>query len=301
MRDSKRADRLLEAARLRDPVGFEAAEAARILAAGPPGSPCPPSKPRFDVSKPQLICVIGDAHCTPEADNERFTILGRIIAKRRPAVVVSMGDFSSLSSLGKFDRGRLAGEGQRYVDEVRHTWDALARIDAELKPLRRSYDPYRVAIAGNHDEERYRSFWNDNPSTMGSVHWDQLGFRHYGWEWIPFLATHRVQGFAFVHYVQVKGKRSAMSRKYMGEALISEALEPVIVGHNHLLDMRVRRSALGGRAYLSASAGCYFEHREAWAGQDNDRFDRGLLWLHGAWGGWADPEWTGIDRLRRGV
>ena len=64
------------------------------------------------------ILVIPDAHAQPAVDNERFSLLGRMICDVRPDVVVSIGDLFDLPSLSSYDVGRKSFEGRTYADDI---------------------------------------------------------------------------------------------------------------------------------------------------------------------------------------
>lgn len=296
---SAAAAELARIAAARDPVGAE-----RLSLAGwerrPQRAPIRNGKPP-DPAKPCTIVILGDPHTDPDAPNDRFDWLGNYIESERPEVIVEMGDFASLSSLGHFDRGTTRGFAQRYREEVLHAWDALERIQRGIQRAQRreqKYSPYRVAIAGNHDHERYLRLHNADPRFIGTIGHEDLGFGTYGWAWSPFLTWAEVQGWGLSHYATAGNSGRALARKHHAAGLTETQLGPTIVGHNHLLDIRYTTRRTGQR-WLSASAGCFFSHDEPWAGQDNRRWSRGMLVLHDARDGDADAEWISLERLRR--
>ena len=50
--------------------------------------------------------VIGDPHCTPKANNDRFLWAGRVAADYKVSHVICMGDFCSMDSLSSYDRAK---------------------------------------------------------------------------------------------------------------------------------------------------------------------------------------------------
>ena len=51
--------------------------------------------------------VIGDPHCTPKANNDRFLWAGRVAADYKVSHVICMGDFCSMDSLSSYDRANI--------------------------------------------------------------------------------------------------------------------------------------------------------------------------------------------------
>ena len=43
--------------------------------------------------------VIGDPHCNPKANNDRFLWAGKMARDLKPTTIVCMGDFASMDSL----------------------------------------------------------------------------------------------------------------------------------------------------------------------------------------------------------
>ena len=50
--------------------------------------------------------VIGDPHCTPKANNDRFLWAGKFARDLKPNTIICMGDFSSMDSLSSYDKGK---------------------------------------------------------------------------------------------------------------------------------------------------------------------------------------------------
>ncbi len=50
--------------------------------------------------------VMGDPHCTPKANNDRFLWAGKLARDLKPDTIICMGDLSSMDSLSSYDRGK---------------------------------------------------------------------------------------------------------------------------------------------------------------------------------------------------
>jgi hypothetical protein len=76
--------------------------------------------------------VIGDPHCTPKANNDRFLWAGRLAADFKVTHVICMGDFCSMDSLSTYDRGKKSFEGRRYQKDMDHSHEALSLFNKGL-------------------------------------------------------------------------------------------------------------------------------------------------------------------------
>ena len=253
-----------------------------------------PPKAERNSDEPRDILVVGDPHSDPKWDNERFTWLGRAIAElcsgERPLSVVIMGDMATLSSVGKFDRGKIYGEGQRLEDDIAANRDALEKIEAECAGC----DAERYVTLGNH-ENRLWQYVVDRPELYGTISWEDLGFGDHGWEVSPFLSPLYIQGVRFQHYWQEGGRVTAS--KHLAANLLDKARCSIVVGHSHRLDHR----QLPMSRHFGLSAGCFFEHSEEYATTDNERWWRGLVLLKGVRDGYHELglEQIPMDEVRR--
>jgi predicted phosphodiesterase len=248
------------------------------------------------VGKPAglTILTIGDAHASPSHSNRRFTWLGRMIADVKPDVVLDIGDFGSFDSLSWFDKGKKAFEGRRYRKDVDAVNDALAKMHegmGKFKPKR------LVHIGGNHDDERIQKAVAQAPELDGMLSVDDMDFRARGWDVVPFLKPLAIGGVRFRHYVPKLGLRKAHSGDYALYHIMKQEHASCVVGHSHRLQYATITG--GGKRFVSASVGCYFEHDEPWATEDdNASFWRGICILRNVRGGLFDMETVEMGRIR---
>ena len=102
------------------------------------------------------ILVIPDAHAQPGVDNERFSLLGRMICDVRPDVVVSIGDLFDLPSLSSYNVGRKSFEGRTYADDIDAGLEAQELLFGEVEKYnRRRSNPVKPEwhyCLGNHEQ-----------------------------------------------------------------------------------------------------------------------------------------------------
>ena len=81
------------------------------------------------------LLIIGDPHAHPDYDNNRFTALGKFIAKEKPQVIVCIGDMADMPSLSSYDKGTKGFEGRRYSKDVKAVIDAQEKLFAPIKSI----------------------------------------------------------------------------------------------------------------------------------------------------------------------
>lgn len=235
--------------------------------------------PELKVRRPDLfgstkvgapsILVVGDVHASPGQDYTRFSRLGRAVRDLKPSIVLQVGDWYAMDSLCKHATLHERAE-QRVIEDIRAGELALEAFHTGLG----DYRPDRMILTlGNHDD-RLRKLADDAPWLAGLF---PVGAAHEarGWEVSPFLEPVRISGVRFQHYLTRPGGRSPISGKYMGRQLIERLAfgESIVVGHGHGLYYHHQRSGMSGeRRVHGLSAGCYLDHREAYA-QDANELD----------------------------
>ena len=236
--------------------------------------------------------VIPDCHAAPGQDLRRFTWLGRMIARLQPSTVVSLGDWYSLDSLC-MHRTLAERSEDRTVEEIKAGELALAALETELAG---KWDGEKHLIIGNHDD-RLRRLTDDAPWLEGLFN---VGAAHAarGWEVHPFLHPFRLDGVLYQHYLSSKGSSRAIGGKFHALRLLERMKfrESVVVGHSHQL--KHWTEAHGDRRVHAVVAGCYLEHIEDYAGEDNHEWWRGVVVLRNVRDGDFDLETWSLDRIR---
>jgi len=122
----------------------------------------------FASEKPVNVLVIPDSHSNPSTDNRRYDWLGNFIIDTRPDVIVDIGDWADMATLGNYNKGTKKAWGALYKDEVEACRDANRRAFGSIKELNKRakksvYNPLILRCGGNHEEGRYAKFINTNP------------------------------------------------------------------------------------------------------------------------------------------
>lgn len=237
------------------------------------------------------ILVIPDSHCRHGVGLKRFEWTARLIADRKPEVVVHLGDLFDMESLCSYDKGKKCFEGRRYKRDLEIGYKALDLISG--------CKAKKVFLIGNH-EFRITKAVELEPSLEGVLSFDDLHMKQYGWELVPFLKIKNIAGVLFSHYF-ISG---VMARPIGGEnpatSMIKMQLRSCVAGHLHLWDYSERTSG-DGRKVQGLMAGCFLEpgQREAYAGPANNLWRNCLTYLHNVEDGQFDVEMLSINRLKR--
>jgi predicted phosphodiesterase len=241
------------------------------------------------------ILIIPDAHAHPDYDNDRFSLIGKAVARHRPEVVVCLGDFADMPSLSSYDRGKASFEGKRYWKDIECTKDAYLKMMAPIRELQDSlraahrprYSPQLTMLTGNH-EYRINMAADSNPQLHGTIGVHDLPWygQGEGWEVVPFKQFKEIAGVNFIHYVPTR-MGTAMSSKHLAHAVCTEKAVSVVVGHSHILDY-YERSRPDGSRFFGLSAGCFGhpDHDEGWSRGTDDIWWRGLVLLKGVENGY---------------
>jgi hypothetical protein len=252
------------------------------------------------------ILVIPDSHATPHFNNTRFDILGKFILDTKPDIIVNIGDMADMSSLCSYDKGKKSFEGRRYKKDVEAVIDAQTRLFAPLKAhneqhkknKKKQYKPSLYLTIGNH-EQRINRAVESQPELEGTISIEDLKYEEFGWTVIPFLEPLVIESIAFSHYFIGGVMGRAISGEHPAYSLITKQLQSCIQGHSHLRDFCERTTA-DGRRIMGLTVGCYLDtdQKEAYAGEANKMWWKGVVILNDVHNGQFEPEFVSIKQLR---
>lgn len=229
------------------------------------------------------IFVIGDTQCKQGIELQYLHWVGAYIARKRPDVIVHIGDHYDMASLSSYDKGQLSAEGRRVSEDIA-AGDAGIRIIESYIGKVKGYNPRKVVTLGNH-EERIDRFVQHNPEFQGLIGSDKLAFAEHGWEVYPFLTPVQICGINFVHFVQ-----NGMTGKPLGGTVMTRLKnvgESFVMGHQQVLDHCLRYLPLSGRAQIGVIVGACYEHNEGYKGVQGNHHFRGCVMLYECQDGYA--------------
>lgn len=241
--------------------------------------------------------VIGDAHSNPTTSNRRFDWLANFIADRRPDVIIDIGDWGDMDSIGNYNKGKHDSWGSSFALDVSSFKDATKRAFGGISKIK-GYKPSIFRFGGNHEEGRITKLLNESPELIGTISLDSLGLRDFGANYVPFLKTKLIDGVAYCHYFYDKDKRYAIGT---ARAVLNKKHQSSTFGHTHLRDM-AEGTQSDGRRVIALNGGCFLDPDQSmgYAGpQARDRWWSGLVVKHDVHDGQYDPEFISVERLQR--
>lgn len=240
------------------------------------------------------IFVIGDTQCKQGIDMDYMKWIGYYIAKKRPDVIVHIGDHYDMAALSSYDKASLKAEGRRISEDIRAGDLGLELIEAEIRKVK-GYNPRKVVTLGNH-EERIDRFVNLNPEFEGFMGTDKLAFTKYGWEVYKFLEPVNIEGILFQHYVQ-----NTMSGKPLGGTalnILKNSGKSFVMGHKQVLDIALAPTLGGGHRIGIVCGACYL-HDEGYKGIQGNNHFRGCVMLSEVKEGFALPSPVSLEYMRQ--
>ena len=229
------------------------------------------------------IFVIGDTQCKQGIDLEYMHWIGAYIARKKPNIIVHLGDHYDMASLSSYDKSTLSAEGRRVQLDMQAGDIGLAILQGYIDDVP-EYNPRKVVTLGNH-EDRIDRFVSTNPEFHGFLGTDRLAFHDYGWEVVPFLKPINICGINFVHYLA-----NTMTGKPLGGSALSrlkQVGESYVMGHQQVFDYAERPLQLSGRKQLGIIVGACYNHDEGYKGYQGNHHFRGCVMLYECSEGYA--------------
>jgi len=229
--------------------------------------------------------IIPDSHCKPGVDNDRYDWVAKFIVEYKPDYVVELGDFVDTESLCSYTIGKKSHENKRLVEDILHAQEARHRLTQPIhdeverltKNHRKRWHPTLIALGGNH-ENRVMKLQENQPFLDGILTEDLSGAAEAGWDYYPFGEIVTIENIDFSHYFKAKGRQNPLAGKNLPHRLIQERKRSSVQGHSHLWGYYTERNEVGG-SLCALVAGCYFDHWEGYAGNDNNMWWRGITVL----------------------
>jgi hypothetical protein len=231
---------------------------------------------------------------------EHLKWIGQYIVKKKPDVIVCIGDFADMPSLSSYDKCKKSFDGRRYKKDI-----AAARkgMNLLLQPLKeynehqkylkaKQYKPRMVMTLGNHEERIMRAV-ESSPELDGVIGYHDLPYED--WEVHDFLKPVWINGVCYVHYMA----NPMTGKPYSG--LVSTILKQVghsfVTGHAQKLDVATRHLTNGVQQWGLICGACY-QHDEDYKGYQGNNHFRGIAMLHRVIDGSFDPCFISLDYLR---
>jgi hypothetical protein len=230
------------------------------------------------------VLVVPDTQVKPGQDFTFLNWIGRYAVDKRPDVIVHLGDFADMPSLSSHDKaGSKSMEGKRYKEDINAAHEAMKVL---MQPIRdeqsrlkrnkeKQWKPRLVLTLGNHENRIDRAINND-PKLEGLIHTDDLRYREFGWEVVPFLKPVIIGGVAFCHYfpVGVMGRACGSAAK-----LLQSVHQSCVAGHQQGRQIAYGKRVTGEEMTAIIAGSCY-PHNEDYMSHQSNQHWRGLFVLN---------------------
>ncbi len=240
------------------------------------------------------IAVITDTQVRPGVPLEHLRWCGEYLARKRPDVIVQIGDFEDMPSLSTHNApGSLQLEGTRYKKDLESVHRAT---DILLNPIRKvSGWKYKLVMTlGNHADRITRAI-KANPKMQGFMSLDDLQYKEAGWDVHPFLEPVTIGGTAFCHYFPsgVMGRPITSARSILTKLHMS-----AFAGHQQGRDIAYSKRA-DGRDMTAIISGSFYQHAEEYLSPFTNNHWRGFYLLNEVKDGSFDEMAVSINYLKR--
>lgn len=224
--------------------------------------------------------------------------IGIHAARKRPDVIVHIGDHWDMPSLSSYDKGKKSFEGRRYADDIAAGNKALALLEApileEIERSRRTsrvWNPRLVFCYGNHEQRIQRAVETD-PVLEGTIGYHDLALDN--WEVYDFKEVVWIDGVAYSHFFA--NKMSGLPIGGSIENRLNKIGHSFTQGHQQTL-MFGCRPTLAGIQY-GLVCGTAYQHDEEYRGyQANDEW-RGIIIKNQVRKGSYDPSFISLEWLK---
>lgn len=252
----------------------------------------------------KTVVVWSCAHADPSTDNERFDWLASFLYDLKPDMCVDLGDGTDMRSLNTYDtRYPQAIVNQNYEEDINSYNDSQERLRWKFRHSKKKR-PFWVGFEGNHENRIKKAIAHD-PRLEGQrygVSFSHLQTSHWFDDYheysnsAPSLVNY--DGIIYGHYVASGNYGSALSTKHHGYSLVEKLACSATVGHSHKFNYYHKADArpvpLNGLV-----VGCFKGKEEAWAGQANQEWRKGIAVKRYVENGNYDLQWISMDALRR--
>lgn len=212
------------------------------------------------------ILVISDSHITPACPNvEDWARLGEYVVKKKPAVIVHLGDVADLASLAWLKNARgpyTTEEEMSAVSEHLMAFEdvLLAEQMKNRRDKKAIYRPHKILCLGNHDVRN------------GFTGIEEL-FEDCGWFVSPYLEPVEAYGINFCHCLM---KGLSDNPCVTAEELLQNWHGNVVVGHGHKQDYSESYSMATHERIHAIKCPVFNSDDTGWAVQTRNKWARGF-------------------------
>lgn len=242
--------------------------------------------------------VVPDVQAKAGVDLSHMTAAGKLALKRRPDVIVFLGDVFDFPSLSTHnDRGSIYYHNKSYVEDLQVGISAMERFLAPIekhnarqkKNKKGGYNPRLVFTLGNHEFRRNR-LEEQQPILQGVLPTPEQYLWDKGFEVYPYKQAVCIDGIHYCHLCPQTKSAGAVERAHL---IQQKRHASWTVGHSQVLDYYVSPHEPRLQTII---AGSFYTHDEDYKTGSNDHW-RGLVYKKHVVAGTYDPEFISIEGL----
>jgi hypothetical protein len=243
--------------------------------------------------------IIPDSHAHPDFNNDRATLLSKLIVDINPDVVINMGDAADMPSLADFDKGKRSFVGRSYQKDIDSHLDFQDKLWSPIRKRKKKL-PYRVVLEGNH-EHRIERALDASPILDGTISFQDFDLSGYYDNVVRYEGNTPgiidVDGISYSHYF-VGGIMGRPSGSIHGAYTnVSKRHSSCTQSHSHLLDYYICNT--GYNALHGLVAGCFIDYPSSWAGQSQNLWWSGVVVKHNVENGDYSPQFISLKMLEK--
>lgn len=225
---------------------------------------------------------IPDNQVKPGVPLDHLRWIGEYIVKKKPDVIINIGDFADMPSLSSYDKGKKSFEGRRYVNDIKSVHEGMEILmkplaDYNAKMIRhkmKQYKPRLVMTLGNHEYRIIRAI-EDNSQLDGTIGIDDLEYEKWGWEVHDFLKVVEIDGILYSHFFA----NPMSGRPYAGQNIqlrLNKIKQSFSMGHQQTYITGIDYTA-SGKVIRGLVAGACYLHDEDYKGYQGNHHWRGIV------------------------
>lgn len=246
--------------------------------------------------------ILPDCQIKPGCPTAQLTWASKYCVRHKPDVIICIGDFADMESLSSYDVGKKSFEGRSYVKDIKAANHAMALFIAPIileqlrleQGRRKRWNPRLVFTMGNHEHRITRAIENDR-KLEDLISIDDLGYKDFGFEVIPFLLPINIDDILYSHYFTsgVMGRACASARAQINNVSMS-----CVSGHKQGKDVAYKKRG-DGKIMTAIQAGSFYQHQEHYLNHQTNKHWRGVLMLNEVVDGSFDEMYISLEFLRK--
>ena len=243
----------------------------------------------------KMHLIIPDCQISPGVNTDHLEHIGNYIVEKQPDVIICIGDFADLPSLSYYDKGKVRGEGKRYMKDLQCARAAMGRLMKPMEDYNRTasvkYEPVKKLTSGNH-EYRADRYAEEHPELEGFISSGQLGYQDWGWDVIPYLKPIEIDQIEYCHFFTsgVLGRPVSSAA-----ALLRERQCSATMGHVQHTDIAFHKKTRN----IALFCGTAYTHYEDYLGPQGNNQRRQIIVKNEVDNGTYDPVFCSLRYLEK--